>query len=132
MTHYKLFNAGWKKPSFNKEAGKQCAEKEPGQRKEILDGLSHSSEECSLYVYRVHSLSKVHKPENPGRQIVSSCGLLTEERCKFTEYHFNQLVTKNSQPHQAQNIFFFKWQNFNYLPSGTFLDTLDYPVYTVS
>ena len=72
---------------------------------------------------RFYILPKTHKPENPGRPIVSSWGSPTEG-FRFVDYHLNPLVRKISSYMKDITDFLLKLQDFDNLPSNTLLLTL--------
>ena len=92
-------------------------------------GLDKETMKCLLpeeiRTSRFYILPKIHKPGNPGRPIVSSCGAPTEQISRFVDYHLAPLV--NTLPSYIKDTtdFLVKLQNLPPLPPGTLLVTLD-------
>ena len=72
-------------------------------------------------------LPKIHKPGNPGRPIVSSCGAPTEKISQIVDYHLCPLVETLPLPSFIKDTtsFITKLQSLNNIPEGTFLVTFD-------
>ena len=74
---------------------------------------------------RFYLLPKIHKPGNPGRPIVSSCGAPTEKISQFVDYHLRPLVENLPSFIKDTTSFITKLQSLNNIPEGTLLVTLD-------
>ena len=74
---------------------------------------------------RFYLLPKIHKPGNPGRPIVSSCGAPTEKISQFVDYHLRPLVENLPSFIKDTISFITKLQSLNNIPEGSFLVTLD-------
>ena len=74
---------------------------------------------------RFYLLPKIHKPGNPGRLIVSSCGAPTEKISQFVDYHLCPLVENLPSFIKDTTSFITKLQSLNNIPEGTLLVTLD-------
>ena len=92
-----------------------------GLDKETMKCLLSEEMRTSLF----YILPKIHKPWNPGRPIVSSCGAPTEEISLFVDYHLAPLV--NTLPSYIKDTtdFLVKLQILPPLLPGTLLVTLD-------
>ena len=74
---------------------------------------------------RFYILPKIHKPGNPGRPIVSSCGAPTEGISHFVDYHLAPLVKNVPSYIKDTTDFLNKLQTISSVPPGTLLATLD-------
>ena len=74
---------------------------------------------------RFYIVPKIHKPGNPGRPIVSSCGSPTEGISHFVDYHLAPLVRDIPSYIRDTTDFLNKLQLITNLPSETLLVTLD-------
>ena len=74
---------------------------------------------------RFYILPKIHKPGNPGRPIVSSCGAPTEGISHFVDYHLAPLVKNVPSYIKDTTDFLNKLQTISNVPPGTLLVTLD-------
>ena len=82
--------------------------------------LSKDSKPSRFYI-----LPKIHKPGNPGRPIVSSCGSPTEGISHFVDYHLAPLVKDIPSYIKDTTDFLNKLQQIKHLPPDTLLVTLD-------
>ena len=74
---------------------------------------------------RFYILPKIHKPGNPGRPIVSSCGSSTEGILHFVDYHLAPLVKEIPSFIKDTTDFLNRIETIDNLPSDTLLVTLD-------
>ena len=74
---------------------------------------------------RFYLLPKIHKPGNPGKPIVSSCGAPTERISQFVDYYLHPLVTRVPSYIQDTTDFLVKLKQLPSLPDATLLATLD-------
>ena len=72
-----------------------------------------------------YHLPKLHKPGNPGRPIVSSCGAPTERISEFVDYHLRPLVNQIPSFLKDTTDFLKKLSTLGRLPPGSILVTLD-------
>ena len=74
---------------------------------------------------RFYLLPKIHKPGNPGRPIVSSCGAPTERISHFVDHHLHPHVQTLPSFIKDTTDFLNKLQTLNNIPKDTLLVTLD-------
>lgn len=74
---------------------------------------------------RFYHLPKIHKPNIPGRPIVSSCGAPTERISEYIDHHLRPLVTKIPSYLKDTTDFLQKLLSLGPLPQGCILVTLD-------
>ena len=74
---------------------------------------------------RFYILPKIHKPGNPGRPIVSSCGSTTEGISHFVDYCLAPLVKEIPSYIKDTTDFLNKLRKIEHLPPRTLLVTLD-------
>ena len=74
-------------------------------------------------------LPKIHKPENPGRPMVSSCRSPTKGISQFVDFHLGPLVRKIPSYMSDTTDFLLKLQNNGSVPPDTLLVTLDVNLY---
>ena len=98
---------------------------EMANRCSIPEELIHILVPDETRVSRFYILPKVHKPGNPGRPIVSSCGSPTEGISRFINFHLSPLVRKIPSYIKDTTDFLKKLGGLGNLPSGTILATLD-------
>nr|XP_054750223.1 uncharacterized protein LOC129255931 [Lytechinus pictus] len=82
----------------------------------------------------MYFLPKIHKPNNPGRPIVSGCSCPTVEISKYLDFHLRPLVTRLPSYLQDTTDFLNHIDNLNKshapLPERTILVTADVKFYT--
>ena len=74
---------------------------------------------------RFYHLPKIHKPDIPGRPIVSSCGAPTKRISKFVDHHLKPFVALTRSCIKDTTDFLQKLNGMEELPSGCILVTLD-------
>ena len=74
---------------------------------------------------RFYHLPKIHKPGNPGRPIVSSCGAPTERISEFVDHHLQPLVKLSPSYLKDTKDFLQKLSQLGPLPPGCILLTMD-------
>lgn len=74
---------------------------------------------------RFYHVTKIHKVENPGRPIVSSCRAPTERISKYVDHHLRPLVVQTSSYLRNTTDFLRKLSTLEMLPPGSILVTLD-------
>lgn len=74
---------------------------------------------------RFYLLPKIHKQNNPGRPIISSCGAPTEHISMFVDHHLRPLVEQLPSYLKDTNHFLSKLRELPSLPPGSLLATLD-------
>ena len=75
--------------------------------------------------YYMYILPKIHKPENPGRPSVSSCGAPTKGISYFVDFHLGSLVKKIPSYIKDMTDVLIKFNTVRKMPIGTTLATLD-------
>ena len=88
-------------------------------RYSIPEELIHILVPDETGVSRFYILPKMHKPGNPGRPIVSSCGSPTEGISRFIDFHLSPLVRKIPSYIKDTTDFLKKLEGLGSLPSGT-------------
>ena len=87
---------------------------------QILKLISEDPQPGKFYL-----LPKIHKPNNPGRPIVSNKLTLTEKISHYVEFHLKPYAQKANSFIQDTTDFLNKLKNVSNLPNNTMLVTLD-------
>ena len=74
---------------------------------------------------KFYLLPKIHKPNNPGRPIVSNKLTFTEKISHYVEFHLKPYVQKANSFIQDTTDFLNTLKNVSNLPNNTMLVTLD-------
>ena len=74
---------------------------------------------------RFYMLPKIHKPNNPGRPIISSCDAPTEKISMFVDHHLHPHVEQLPSYLRDTTHFLTRIQGLDTPPPGTLLVTLD-------
>ena len=106
--------------------------------KEVKDYITqiysegHINEETARYLKPknprtpiFYMLPKIHKPNNPGRPIISQVNSPTERISEFLDYHLKPIATKNDSYLKDTNDFLNRLHNLEEIPEKTILVTID-------
>ena len=88
-----------------------------------MDGYSYLHP-CDTRTLRFYVLPKIHKPGNPGRPTLLTCGSPIERISKFVDFYLNPLVNETPSYIKDTKHFLSELQELNNSPSKVLLVTL--------